>query len=208
MVGHILPAFHRLYPGVRLLVTTTNRRIDLVEERIDIAIRARDQLDTDNNLIVRKLGEARQFLAASPALMARIGNVTIDTLDKVPTLSMNEQHLSDIWRLVEAKEHTEITHQPIIGCGDFGILERAAIEGVGIALLPDHLCGRGFRTGVLAPVLPDWSSNATIAHLVFTSRHGLLPSVRALIDFLAENLLNALQKCREITPRGAGTFDI
>jgi DNA-binding transcriptional LysR family regulator len=204
MVGHILPAFHRRYPGGRLLVTTTNRRIDLVEERIDIAIRARDQLDTDNNLIVRKLGEARQFLAASPALMARIGNVTIDTLDKMPTLSMNEQHVSDTWQLNHADgTKREITHLPIIGCGDFGILERAAIEGVGIALLPDHLCGRGFRTGVLVPVLPDWSSNATIAHLVFTSRHGLLPSVRALIDFLAENLPAAMSRCTEIDPRPA-----
>ena len=97
----------------------------------------------------------------------------------------------------------DIPHQPIIGCGDFGILERAAIEGVGIALLPDHLCGRGIRTGVLVPVLPDWCSNATIAHLVFTSRHGMLPSVRALIDFLADNLPSAMSRCTEIDPRPA-----
>jgi len=204
MVGHILPAFHRLYPGVRLLVTTTNRRIDLVEERIDIALRARDQLDTDNHLIVRKLGQARQFLTASPALMDRIGNVTIDTLGTMPTLSMNEQHSSDTWQL----NHTDgtkrdIVHQPIIGCSDFGILERAAIEGVGIALLPDHLCARAFRTGVLLPVLPEWSSNDAIVHLVFTSRHGILPGVRALIDFLAENLPGAMSRCKEIDPAPA-----
>lgn len=204
MIGHILPAFHRLYPGVRLLVTTTNRRIDLVEERIDIALRARDQLDTDNHLIVRKLGQARQFLAASPALMDRIGNVTIDTLGTMPTLSMNELHSSDTWQL----NHTDgtkrdITHQPIIGCSDFGILERAAIEGVGIALLPDHICERAFRTGVLLPVLPEWSSNDAIVHLVFTSRHGILPGVRALIDFLVENLPNAMSRCKEIDPAPA-----
>lgn len=201
MVGHILPAFHRRYPGVRLLITTTNRRIDLVEERIDIALRARDNLDTDNHLIVRKLGQARQFLAASPALMARIGSVTIDALGGMPTLSMNEQHSSDAWQL----NHTDgtkrdIVHQPIIGCGDFGILERAAIEGVGIALLPDHLCVRAFRTGVLLPVLPEWSSNDAIVHLVFTSRHGILPGVRALIDFLVENLPGAMSRCKEIDP--------
>ncbi len=204
MVGHLLPIFHRRYPGVRVLVTTTNRRIDLVEERIDVALRARDQLDTDNHLIVRKLGQARQFLAASPALMARIGNVTIDTLGKVPTLSANEQHSSDTWQL----NHTDgtkrdIVHQPIIGCSDFGILERAAIEGVGITLLPDHLCARAFRTGVLLPVLPEWSSNDAIVHLVFTSRHGILPGVRALIDFLAENLPGAISRCTEIDPRPA-----
>lgn len=204
MVGHLVPMFHRLYPGVRLLITATNRRIDLVEERIDVALRARDQLDTDNNLIVRKLGEARQYLVASPALMARLGNVTIDTLSRMPTLSMNEQHLTDTWQLNHMDgTRREITHQPLIGCGDFGILERASIEGVGIALLPNHLCVRGIRTGVLVPVLPEWSSNNTIAHLVFTSRHGMLPSVRALIDFLAENLPGAMTRCNEVDPAPA-----
>ena len=66
MIAHIIPAFHRLYPGIRVLITATNRRIDLVEERFDIALRARDELDTDNQLIVRKLGAARSYLAASP----------------------------------------------------------------------------------------------------------------------------------------------
>lgn len=69
MLADILPAFHRRYPGVRLLITATNRRIDLIEERIDVALRARDQLDTDNQLIIRRFGEVRQRLAASPTLL-------------------------------------------------------------------------------------------------------------------------------------------
>ncbi|OCP16615.1 MULTISPECIES: LysR family transcriptional regulator [unclassified Ensifer] len=209
MLADILPAFHRRYPGVRLLITATNRRIDLIEERIDVALRARDQLDTDNQLIIRRFGEVRQRLAASPTLLARFDDVTIDNLSEMPTLSMNEQHAADVWRLVDGEGNaTEISHRPIIGCSDFLILERAAIEGMGVALLPDHICERAFRAGVLAPVLPEWSSGDVVVHLVFPSRHGMLPATRALIDYLADNLLNALQKCREITPRSAGSFEI
>ncbi|MDK1489247.1 LysR family transcriptional regulator [Sinorhizobium sp. 7-81] len=208
MLADILPAFHRRYPGVRLLIMTTNRRIDLIEERIDVALRARDQLDTDNQLIVRRFGEVRQRLAASPTLLARLGSITIDNLAQLPTLSMNEQHPTDTWRLLHADGSTiEIAHRPIIGCSDFLILERAAIEGMGVALLPDHICERAFRTGVLAPVLPEWTSGDVVVHLVFPSRHGMLPATRALIDYLAENLLNALERCREVDPKPA-SFDI
>lgn len=209
MLADILPAFHRRYPGVRLLITATNRRIDLIEERIDVALRARDQLDTDNQLIIRRFGEVRQRLAASPTLLTRFDDVTIDTLGEMPTLSMNESHATDVWRLVDTQGNTtEISHRPIIGCSDFLILERAAIEGMGVALLPDHICERAFRAGVLAPVLPEWSSGDVVVHLVFPSRHGMLPATRALIDYLADNLLNAMQKCREIVPKGAGSFEI
>ena len=122
---------------------------------------------------------------------------------------MNEQHPTDVWRLISADGNTtEITHRPIIGCSDFIILERAAIEGMGVALLPDHICERAFRAGVLVPVLPDWTSNDVVVHLVFPSRQGMLPATRALIDYLAENLLNALQKCREVPVRMAPSFDI
>ena len=62
---------------------------------------------------------------------------------------------------------------------------------------------RGFRNGLLSPVLPDWSSAESTVHAVFTSRHGMLPAVRALIDHLAENLPRSMSRCQEIVPRAA-----
>lgn len=199
IVGGLLPGFHRRHPSVRVLVTTTNRRVDLVEERFDIALRAREQLNTDATLIVRKIGYARQYLAASPSFLERAGPISIESLHQHPTLSMNEEHATDVWQLYNVDgRRLDVTHSPVIGCGEFGILERAAIEGVGIALLPHHMCARAFRSGVLAPVLPEWSSTDSIVHLVFTSRHGMLPGVRAMIDYLADNLPDAMSRCTEI----------
>lgn len=209
MLADILPGFHRRYPGVRLLITATNRRLDLIEERFDVALRAREQLDTDNQLIVRKFGETRSRLAASPTLLARLGDVTTSNISEMPTLSMNEQHANDVWRLFHTDNGSiEIAHRPVIGCSDFVILERAAIEGIGIALLPDHICERDFRAGVLVPVLPEWTSGEVMVHLVFPSRQGMLPATRALIDYLAENLVKAMERCREIEPRPAMSFEI
>ncbi|MFB2552226.1 LysR family transcriptional regulator [Ensifer soli] len=198
MIALILPEFYRRYPQIRLLLTMTNRRVDLIEERIDIALRARNQLDNDQTLIVRKLGEESSALVASPAFLARHPPVTIDTLGSLPTLSMNERHLTDRWTLHHADGRTvEVSHAPVLGCSDFTILERAAVEGVGIGLLPGSISDRAFRAGILAPVLPDWAARDTIVHLVFPSRIGLLPAVRVLIDYLAEQLPPTLARCRE-----------
>ena len=76
-----------------------------------------------------------------------------------------------------------------------------AIEGVGLGLLPDTIVERGFRSGVLMPVLSDWSSPEASIHAAFTSRHGMLPAVRAFIDFIAERMPVMMARCREIPTR-------
>jgi DNA-binding transcriptional LysR family regulator len=66
-------------------------------------------------------------------------------------------------------------------------VRHAAIHGLGVAILPDHVCLHALETGRLVRVLPAWRGLRGIVHLVFTTRRGLPPSVRALIDHLAAN---------------------
>jgi DNA-binding transcriptional LysR family regulator len=61
----------------------------------------------------------------------------------------------------------------------------AAIDGLGVAILPDHVCLEALEAGHLVRVLPAWRGFQGIVHLVFTTRRGLSPAVRALIDHLA-----------------------
>ena len=68
---------------------------------------------------------------------------------------------------------------------DFSILLQAALDGLGIAQIPDIQCREPLAAGTLERVLPEWSGPIGIVHLVFTSRRGLLPGVRAVIDFVA-----------------------
>ena len=204
MVADILPGFMKRYPLVRLSILTTGRPVDLIEERIDVALRVRDSYDTDQSLIVRRFGGTRRYLAASPRFLECHGPVDFDTIGQIPTLSMQENAPRAIWTLYnEAGEVRDVSHSPVLACSDFTVLERAAIEGIGLGLLPDMIVERGFRNGMLTPVLADWSSAESAVHAVFTSRHGMLPAVRALIDHLAENLPRSMQRCQEIVPKAA-----
>ena len=65
-------------------------------------------------------------------------------------------------------------------------LRAAAVAGVGIVQLPTMMLGGEIARGELVRLLPDWAPRREIIHAVFASRRGLLPSVRALIDFLME----------------------
>jgi DNA-binding transcriptional LysR family regulator len=64
-------------------------------------------------------------------------------------------------------------------------LRLAALRGVGVAQMPTMVVRNDLRDGTLIDVLPDWAPRTGIIHAVFPSRRGLLPSVRALLDFLA-----------------------
>jgi DNA-binding transcriptional LysR family regulator len=202
MIADVLPGFMKRYPQVKLSILTTGRAIDLIEERIDVALRVRDGQDMDQSLIVRRFGGTRRFLAASPRFLERHGPIDFDRIAHIPTLSMQENNPRAIWTLLHANgEVRDISHSPVLSCSDFTVLERATIEGIGLGLLPDLIVERGFRAGVLSPVLPDWSSAESTVHAVFTSRHGMLPAVRALIDHLAENLPRSMRRCQEILPK-------
>jgi DNA-binding transcriptional LysR family regulator len=94
-------------------------------------------------------------------------------------------------------EQESVNVQPTLATGDFGVLVGAASAGVGIALLPEPNCAKELEAGSLVRVLPGWNVAGGILHLVFPSRRGMLPSVRAVIDFLAEALRSHVES--EIT---------
>src|SRR5690606_28783200 len=102
------------YPDVQLQIKVINRPVDLVEERIDVALRARARFDTEPQWIVRTFGQSRLVLAMGRELhAARNGTLTIEQIATLPTLSMNEELDEDVWELVndEGTART-IRHRP------------------------------------------------------------------------------------------------
>ena len=199
-IGQILPSFMMRYPQVKLQVMATNRRVDLIDERIDVALRVRAALDTDAELTMRTLGKSRRFLLASPALANRLDEMAggslkdVTLLASLPTLSPSEHIGEDIWELVGPAGQTQsIRHEPRLACGDFNALREAAIAGLGVALIPDHLAWPALRSGQLVRLFPDWHAEEGTIHLVFTTRRGLPPPVRALIDHLANEFRSQIQ---------------
>jgi DNA-binding transcriptional LysR family regulator len=88
----------------------------------------------------------------------------------------------------DAGDEVEIVHEPRLSATAYPALRQAAVDGVGIAMLPEFACHDHLAAGELVRVLPERSLPQGIMHLVFTSRRGLLPGVRAVIDFIAEVL--------------------
>ncbi|WP_375765718.1 LysR substrate-binding domain-containing protein [Archangium gephyra] len=188
ILSPLLSDFLARHPRVNLQVVATNRRVDLIDERIDVALRVRTTLDTDASLILRTLARSRRILVASPTLVPRLGDLRdAALLASWPTLSATEETGQDVWELVGPEERTiSVRHEPRLTCGDFGALRVAAEAGLGVALLPEHTCAPGLRSGQLVQVLPDWHAPDGSVHLVYTARRGLPPPVSALIDFLTE----------------------
>lgn len=188
-----LPPFLARYPKVDVQLVITNRRIDLVGERVDIAVRVRNKLDTDAALTIRPFGRSTTMLVAAPSLIAQHGEpATISDLAAFPTVTHGEEPGEDSWQLY-GPEGSEVTHvfQPRLATIDFHILLQAVIAGTGISMLPDEACSRALKAGDLVRLLPDWHGGQGIKHLVFTSRRYMLPAVRACVDFLLDVLPDA-----------------
>jgi DNA-binding transcriptional LysR family regulator len=165
----------------------SNRRVDLINERYDIAFRIQSDFETDQSLTLRKLGSSHLVLVAEPSLMAGRIIRTPEDLALLPTVSMGEHMDRDRWDLVSAKgEERSYVHAPRLCCEDLGMLRRAALAGLGVALLPEDSCVDDVRRGALVHVLPQWSTPEGTVYLVFTTTRGMLPAVRAFIDHFAE----------------------
>jgi DNA-binding transcriptional LysR family regulator len=81
---------------------------------------------------------------------------------------------------------TTVPVRPRLVSGEFRVLIEAAMQGIGIAWVPEQSCIEELRDGRLRVVLPDWGLPQGILHIVYPSRRGMLPAVRALVDFLAD----------------------
>jgi DNA-binding transcriptional LysR family regulator len=190
VLAYLLPDFLALYPKMQVRLMSGNRRVDVIGEGYDLAIRVRSKLDTDANLVIRSFGQATTTLVASPTLMKALGRPTTPAeLAKLPALSMREHEGAQVWELIDAQgSQANVEVQARLVTGDFAVLLESARRGLGVALLPEFVCAPAIAAGELEVVLPGWSAPEGTMHFVYPSRRGMLPGVRALVDFLAERL--------------------
>lgn len=189
-VGAMLAEFMALHPRLEVHLAATNRRVDVVGEGFDLALRVRPPPLEDSDLVLRVLAERNQCLVASPALLSRQpAPLAPADLAGLPSLAMGTPQGEHAWRLVGPGGVEEvIRHRPRLVTRGMVMLRTAALAGVGIVQLPRMLMREELARGSLVPVLPEWAPRPEIVHAVFASRRGQLPAVRALLDFLATRL--------------------
>ncbi|KEH13563.1 LysR family transcriptional regulator [Delftia sp. 670] len=185
-IADMLAAFMAAYPRVEIHLEETNRRVDVVGEGIDVAIRVRPPPLEDSDLVMRMLAERGQCLVACPQLLTGgIPQVPAD-LAGLPSMDLGLPQHEHVWHLIGPDgTQAAIRHRPRWSRAACWRCARR-LAGVGVVQLPSMMVREQIARGELVHVIPGWAPRREIIHAVFASRRGLLPAVRALLDFLAE----------------------
>jgi transmembrane secretion effector/LysR substrate binding domain-containing protein len=140
VLAKILPKFLARYPKTRLQVLATNRAIDLVEDNVDIAIRARVRF-ADEATTMRMLCKSELIFVASSAFAeARQIPASADGISSLPFLSFLEDVRRPTWTLIGPNGATKtLSFDPVLTSGDFNLLLNVAAAGLGVALLPSDV---------------------------------------------------------------------
>jgi DNA-binding transcriptional LysR family regulator len=172
------------------LLDATNRRVDVVDEGLDIAMRVRKPPLEDSDLAMLALGPDEMILVASPELIVAHGEPqTLEDIGRMPTLSMGGADERSTWRFVGMEgEPAELIHLPRLCTDDLFTLRRAALQGIGAVLIPRLAVANDLEGGTLVRLLPSLKAHVGVMHAVFPSRRGMIPAVRALLDLLAETV--------------------
>ncbi|CAB3801445.1 HTH-type transcriptional regulator DmlR [Paraburkholderia caffeinitolerans] len=190
-IGAMLGDFLAATPRVTVHLEATNRVVDVIGEGVDVAIRVRPPPLKDSDLVMKVLGERGWCLVASPALLHQHGvpggpEVPAD-LASLPSLDFGPAPGEHVWELDGPDgQVAAIHHTPRFVTDDMLALKQAAAAGAGIVQLPLMVVSDELKRGTLVHIVPAWNPRSGIIHAVFPSRRGLLPSVRSLIDFLAQ----------------------
>lgn len=189
-VAAALPAFLERYPKVNIDLLFTNRRVNLLEEGVDVAVRVRATDDEDPNLATRRLRAASGLLVATPELMSRypVPHHPRD-LAKLPFLGAVERDRR-VHYLLDGpnNERYELVAEPRLAVEDFVLRKRAALRNLGLTMLPAEYCAEELEQAALVRVLPNWTMPAGHVQVVYPTQRGLLPAVRVFVDFLIEHL--------------------
>ena len=186
-VSEMIARFMANCPKVEVHLESTNRRIDVIREGFDMAIRVRFPPLEESDLVMKVFANSPQRLVGSPAVLGTLSHGAVPAdLGTLPSLAWGPAQGDHEWRLDGPNgAAAHIPHKPRLITEDMVTLRHAALRGVGVVQLPTMVVRADLEAGTLVDVLPDWAPRTGIIHAVFPSRRGLLPSVRALLDYLA-----------------------
>lgn len=183
IISKHLDKYIQQYPDVDITLELTNRRIDLIEEGFDLAIRI-GELE-DSSLIAKYLGQLERKLCASPSLIQSQPLPTQPTdLVKYPSLFMANGFTKKVWKLTQGQLWEEVQVEPKVVVNDFLSLNHLCISGCGVTMLPAYLCNEAIKGGELIHILPDWQCPPSNVYALYPNHKSVTPKVRSMLDFL------------------------
>ena len=190
LMGDICAEFQKIYPEVRFFLELSNRRVDLVKEAFDLAIRAGTL--RDSTMIRTKIGKVRFASVVSPILYGKIGEIKnpLD-LSSVPTLGfVNPEGNLIKLTAIRGKEKETFKFEPVFTTNNFFLLRKMALKGVGVAFLPEYLIVDKIKSGELRQVLGDWVVNEIEFSILMPSQKEVPIRIKKFVQFIKEYLWN------------------
>lgn len=200
---HLAPAigrFLRVFPNVSIDLMLDNRYVDLVEERLDLAVRVGHL--ADSALIARKLMSARMVLCASPGYLARRGTPTsLRDLADHDCLVHSHTSARPGWHF-NAPDGQSVVAQVSgrVQANNADALINLALDGQGILLQPDLLIDQDIQAGKLVPLLSDYRPIDAPIQAVYPHSRYIPPKARAFVDFLATRFGRERERADKIVP--------
>jgi DNA-binding transcriptional LysR family regulator len=184
---HVVPViteFMQLHPGVSVHLALTDAFVDLVAERMDLALRVGRVLDT--GLVARRLAKVPFLICAAPRYLARHGTprtplelAKLEWIHHVPSTEPN--------RITLHKGRRQVTIQVRgrLSSNDGAASVQAVVDGFGVMAAPEFELSEEVRAGQLVPLLTDWSLDDLVVQAVFPPRRHVSAKVRAFADFIS-----------------------
>ncbi|MFO0600980.1 MAG: LysR family transcriptional regulator [Myxococcaceae bacterium] len=203
VVAPQLATFQRRAPKVTVQLSLSDRRVNLIEEGFDVAVRV--GVPNDRSLVARRLGVQQIITVAPPALVASRRLETVGDLLGLPAVNFvsPNSNRQRPWTFSSGRRQLEwVPPQPVLLDDGDGVVAAAA-SGLGITQAPTYLCSDALARGQLVEVLPALRPAAEPLFAVFPSRRDVPARVRAFVDFLVE-AFGASSAGRERAEHGEG----
>ena len=179
----LLPEFLNMYPNIRLNLTITSRKVDLSEERCDVAVR-KGEID-DDTLCAIPLGSSTQYFFASPKYIAAKEPLKHpDELAKHAFLASTIAFGPIDLAIKRENDVTSVRLTPRLSVRDHEALLSLTLDGLGVALLPVWMARKYVASGQLVPLLAQYRGPSVDFNMVFQPHRGMAPNLRAFVEFL------------------------
>lgn len=185
-LSEAIPDFLAHYPDLKLNLHLDDRRVDMVREGFDLAVRGSDNLE-DSSLIARKLAVMPHVLCAAPSYFQRHGKPeTPSELKDLDHIRFSLSGHADAWEFSKDGRTERIAVAARYSVSSSLAVRDALRAGFGISLMPRPYVESDLRDGRLQSALEEWSTVETTLYAVYSSRQHLAPKIRAFLDFLIE----------------------
>ena len=185
-LGPALAEFIKAHPKIDVELNLNDRRIDLIEEGYDLAVRIARL--ADSTLIARRLAPCRRVIVAAPDYWNRHGRPSSpEDLRNHEALIYEHMENPDNWRFKGSEGQISVTVRGRYRANNGEVLMAAAKAGLGVCLEPTFLCCGELQRGELEIALENFEDDANSVYAVYPHRRHLSTRVRALVDFLVEH---------------------